>query len=370
MFNGFSHSVKGASHEKTGLVCQDSSAYKVCDDYAVCVVADGHGSKKHFRSNMGSKFAVEATISTIDRFYADKAGFEESFPKDHKRIIKSIQKQIIADWNTLVEEHLKNNPVTKEEKSKFTDEEFEAIPPESYYGTTLIVGVAGKNFTFGVQIGDGTLVALFDDGKAVMPMEYNEAAPANVTASMCNSNAASMFSAFYRDGQKLIATPCIDRMAAEGMLFTDAYAGCPVSAPSRCSFMTGQHTGHAKIRGNREYWGRSVLRQNMFAGNADYYVIGQEPYDMTQPIIPELFKDQLAYLRRPRNCSQCVGVVIFHIVSYLGDLLSGDGSLFYCRDYAVYQLCLVKELNASVPLFDHEQRHLNSLIGGKSFAAS
>ena len=93
-------------------------------------------------------------------------------------------------------------------------------------------------------------------------------------------------------GQKLIATPCIDRMAAEGMLFTDAYAGCPVSAPSRCSFMTGQHTGHAKIRGNKEYWGRSVLRQNMFAGNADYYVIGQEPYDMTHPIIPELFKEK------------------------------------------------------------------------------
>ena len=91
-------------------------------------------------------------------------------------------------------------------------------------------------------------------------------------------------------GQKLIATPCIDRMAAEGLLFTDAYAGCPVSAPSRCSFMTGQHTGHAKIRGNREYWGHSVMRQNMFAENADYYVIGQEPYDMTQPIIPELFK--------------------------------------------------------------------------------
>ena len=68
MFNGFSHSVMGASHEKTGLVCQDSSAYKVCDDYAVCVVADGHGSKKHFRSNIGSKFAIEATISTIDRF--------------------------------------------------------------------------------------------------------------------------------------------------------------------------------------------------------------------------------------------------------------------------------------------------------------
>ena len=205
MFNGFSHSVKGASHEKTGLVCQDSSAYKVCDDYAICVVADGHGSKKHFRSNLGSKFAVEATISTIDRFYADKASFEENLPKNYRLIIKNIQKQIISDWNKLVEEHLSQNPVTEEEKSKFTEEEFAAIQPESYYGTTLIVGVAGKNFTFGVQIGDGTLVALFDDGKAVMPMEYNEAAPANVTASMCNSNAAGMFSAFYRDKQKLIA---------------------------------------------------------------------------------------------------------------------------------------------------------------------
>ncbi|MBQ9293585.1 MAG: sulfatase-like hydrolase/transferase [Bacteroidaceae bacterium] len=90
-------------------------------------------------------------------------------------------------------------------------------------------------------------------------------------------------------GQKYIETPNIDRMAEEGMRFTDAYAGCPVSAPSRCSFMTGQHTGHAKIRGNREYWGQA-LRQNMFGANADYYVIGQEPYDMTHPIIPELFK--------------------------------------------------------------------------------
>ena len=90
-------------------------------------------------------------------------------------------------------------------------------------------------------------------------------------------------------GQRLISTPCIDRMAEEGMRFTQAYAGCPVSAPSRCSFMTGQHTGHAKIRGNREYWG-GTLRQNMFGENADYYVIGQEPYDMTHPIIPELFK--------------------------------------------------------------------------------
>lgn len=53
-------------------------------------------------------------------------------------------------------------------------------------------------------------------------------------------------------GQQVIRTPNIDRMAAEGMLFTDAYAGSTVCAPSRCSLMTGVHTGHAYVRGNKE----------------------------------------------------------------------------------------------------------------------
>lgn len=53
-------------------------------------------------------------------------------------------------------------------------------------------------------------------------------------------------------GQQKIKTPHIDRMAAEGMLFTQHYAGCTVSAPSRASLMTGLHTGHTQIRGNKE----------------------------------------------------------------------------------------------------------------------
>jgi arylsulfatase A-like enzyme len=53
-------------------------------------------------------------------------------------------------------------------------------------------------------------------------------------------------------GQKHIRTPNIDRLAAEGMRFTQAYAGTTVCAPSRCTLMTGRHTGHCPIRGNRE----------------------------------------------------------------------------------------------------------------------
>jgi arylsulfatase A-like enzyme len=51
-------------------------------------------------------------------------------------------------------------------------------------------------------------------------------------------------------GQKLIKTPNIDRLAAQGTRFTQCYAGSTVCAPSRCALMTGLHTGHARIRGN------------------------------------------------------------------------------------------------------------------------
>lgn len=51
-------------------------------------------------------------------------------------------------------------------------------------------------------------------------------------------------------GQKEIATPRLDRMAEEGMRFTQCYAGSTVCAPSRSVLMTGKHTGHTTVRGN------------------------------------------------------------------------------------------------------------------------
>ena len=51
-------------------------------------------------------------------------------------------------------------------------------------------------------------------------------------------------------GQPRIQTPHLDRMAAGGTRFTQAYSGSTVCAPSRCALMTGKHTGHATVRGN------------------------------------------------------------------------------------------------------------------------
>lgn len=53
-------------------------------------------------------------------------------------------------------------------------------------------------------------------------------------------------------GQKHIKTPNIDALAMQGKRFTQFYAGSTVCAPSRCSLLTGKHTGHAFVRGNHE----------------------------------------------------------------------------------------------------------------------
>jgi arylsulfatase A-like enzyme len=65
-------------------------------------------------------------------------------------------------------------------------------------------------------------------------------------------------------GQKKIRTPNLDRLAAEGMRFTQHYAGSTVCAPSRSCLLTGKHTGHAVVRGNpgsavKDYKGDTAL---------------------------------------------------------------------------------------------------------------
>lgn len=54
-------------------------------------------------------------------------------------------------------------------------------------------------------------------------------------------------------GQDRIKTPAIDALAAQGMKFTQHYSGSTVSAPSRCVLLTGKHTGHSYVRGNKGY---------------------------------------------------------------------------------------------------------------------
>ncbi len=74
-------------------------------------------------------------------------------------------------------------------------------------------------------------------------------------------------------GQELIETPNIDRLAADGMKFSQHYSGSPVCAPSRCVLMTGLHSGHAFVRSNisgnpdEKHWDyRAVIADSTLEG--------------------------------------------------------------------------------------------------------
>ncbi|MEL6943540.1 MAG: sulfatase-like hydrolase/transferase [Bacteroidota bacterium] len=61
-------------------------------------------------------------------------------------------------------------------------------------------------------------------------------------------------------GQAQIETPHLDDLAQKGMKFTQFYSGSAVCAPARCVLLTGQHTGHAHVRGNDEWKSQTAPR--------------------------------------------------------------------------------------------------------------
>ncbi len=85
-------------------------------------------------------------------------------------------------------------------------------------------------------------------------------------------------------GQKKIRTPNIDKLATEGMKFAQHYSGNPVCAPSRCTLMTGLHTGHAQIRGNKQVGGKKGWKLGSTIG-------GQWPLKEGTVTVAKILKD-------------------------------------------------------------------------------
>jgi len=80
------------------------------------------------------------------------------------------------------------------------------------------------------------------------------------------------------NGQKYIKTPTLDKMAEEGIKFTDHYTGAPICAPARCILMTGKHSG------------RSYIRNNFEMHDDDPYKSGQLPIPDEEETIAEMLK--------------------------------------------------------------------------------
>jgi len=92
-------------------------------------------------------------------------------------------------------------------------------------------------------------------------------------------------------GQAIIETPNIDKLAAQGVRFTQFYSGSPVCAPSRCALLTGKHPGHMYIRNNDEWDDRGNV-WNYDSCNKYPYIEGQRPMPDTIETIGKMLQQK------------------------------------------------------------------------------
>ncbi|MCD8099060.1 MAG: protein phosphatase 2C domain-containing protein [Oscillospiraceae bacterium] len=193
----FAFSEQGYNHIKSNKVCQDSSGHYSDDSMAVVVVADGHGSDNYPRTDRGSSFAVEATITAIREFVKTAEDSAIDISLDSDSYLEQLAKNILANWHTAVEVDLEKYPFSEEELSKVPEKYkkryISGQRQEKAYGTTLIAACQTKKYWFGLQIGDGKCVCISQDGSMYEPIPWDENCQANITTSICDSEAIDEF---------------------------------------------------------------------------------------------------------------------------------------------------------------------------------
>ena len=196
-YRAFHLTVIGASHIKSGTVCQDCSQSCEKTECRLVVVCDGHGGADYFRSDRGSKLAAVAFMDCMENPDLIAALSAAAAEKQRQSRMEQLIKSIIARWNSLVEQDMRQHPFDEDELSGVSEKarrRYEAGERlQAAYGTTLIGAVLAEDFWLGLQIGDGKCVVVSETGEFTQPIPWDEECFLNVTTSLCDENAAKEF---------------------------------------------------------------------------------------------------------------------------------------------------------------------------------
>lgn len=193
----FCCSVRGSSHIRKDIPCEDFGIKKSIDGAKIFASADGHGDPNCLRSSIGSEYACRIACESLENFAQNVAenGFESRLfdrlecPALMDRLIRSI----IAKWTSEVDAELSRNPITDEEyatASRLGDEFRRGIRTERMYGTTLIAGLLTDKYLLLIQQGDGRCVVFDADGRATQPIPWDDRCVGTATTSLCDPDAA------------------------------------------------------------------------------------------------------------------------------------------------------------------------------------
>lgn len=247
---------KGVSHEASGKPCQDYAYAEHTSSLSMAIVSDGHGGERYFRSDVGSKAAVEITVRAVKQFvkdvdptlfaghsfteYKQTSATDAQFRLPEHKAMIWLFSSIISQWNNAIIEDAMTRDLTTWEKEHVPQEYqdlfvearcHEESSFEKTYGCTLMAYVQTDKYWFAFHIGDGKCVSLgLQDGMVVdsQPIPWDDDCFLNKTTSLCNSDALERFRYCYEGDGKFplavfLGSDGIDDTFGDGDALTEFY---------------------------------------------------------------------------------------------------------------------------------------------------
>ncbi len=195
-FRKFAATSQGTKYLSKGWACQDYSGALDFDSVQIIAVADGHGGSNYFRSEIGSKLAVEILFEQVQIFCKDLDESERLSDTGIKKFkfdfVNEWRKAVKQDWlQRPFENDIRYKAVSEKYKARYTSENPQVVENYLYtaYGTTLICAISIGAQILLLQIGDGSCVVLQNDGEFKTPVPPDEENFLNVTNSLCDEKA-------------------------------------------------------------------------------------------------------------------------------------------------------------------------------------
>ena len=188
-------SLQGDAHKANKIPIQDSSLSYIKGNKCFVSVSDGHGSPVHFRSNLGSSFAVEVAQKVFLK------RLKLSNVLDNKDNLDKYCLDIVTDilylWNQKISDDLLASPYEKDKRFKALsdkDKERASNKPSIIYGCTLICAYSTPRYTLFLKIGDGNVVFIDKKDKIIdLPELEDDANTLNKTISLCSDDVINHF---------------------------------------------------------------------------------------------------------------------------------------------------------------------------------
>ena len=201
-------SCRGANHIRNSLPNQDAISWQVSYPASypfILAVADGHGSAKSFRSHRGAQIAVRIANEVLMDLYFGNPG-EISQLSSLKDICENrVPDALVARWRKRVSEDITRDPIAEEELRLLEEKDGQksrTIVMDSggilAYGATLLAVLIAEEYVLYLQLGDGDIFTVSEDGSVLRPLSGDPRLFANETTSLCLKNAHKDFRVAFR----------------------------------------------------------------------------------------------------------------------------------------------------------------------------